>query len=61
MPEWRKSSRSVADDKDGDCVEVAFLAPSVAVRDSKLPEGGTLLLPASAWAHFVGEVRRGAE
>lgn len=41
---WRKSSRST--DK-ANCVEVALTGSAVAVRDSKHPTGGTLILPRS--------------
>ncbi|WP_158887068.1 DUF397 domain-containing protein [Amycolatopsis anabasis] len=50
---WRKSSRSSAISDQDECVEVAFVEPAVAVRDSKRPEGGALVLPAAAWRHFV--------
>lgn len=48
---WRKSSRS-GNGNNGDCVEVAFAGPKVAVRDSKNPVA-TLAVPRSAWAAFV--------
>ncbi|MFE2063824.1 DUF397 domain-containing protein [Streptomyces sp. NPDC059467] len=49
---WRKSSYSNGD--GGHCVEVADNIPGlVPVRDSKSPDGPTLLLPATAWAPFV--------
>jgi hypothetical protein len=47
---WRKSSRSNGDGNV--CVEVAFLPGAAAVRDSKHPDGGTLVLPATAWRRF---------
>ncbi|MFD0850979.1 DUF397 domain-containing protein [Actinomadura adrarensis] len=34
-PQWRKSSHS--DDHGGDCVEIANLAPAIAVRDYRSP------------------------
>ncbi|MFF5496247.1 DUF397 domain-containing protein [Streptomyces aquilus] len=40
---WFKSSYS--DNEGGDCVEVAF-ATAIHVRDSKLPFGATVQLPA---------------
>jgi len=38
---------------NGNCVEVAFAELSVAVRDSKSPNQGTLVLPASGWSGFL--------
>ncbi|WP_406435109.1 DUF397 domain-containing protein [Streptomyces sp. NBC_00631] len=49
---WRKPGYSNGD--GGDCPEVAANFPGlVPVRDSKSPEGPTLLLPGTAWAPFV--------
>jgi hypothetical protein len=49
--EWHKSSYS---SQDGNCVEVATNMPgTVAVRDSKDPEGPGLLIPAAEWRAFV--------
>lgn len=50
---WRKSSRSGQDHTNGNCLEVAFTELSVAVRDSKSPDQGTLVLPASGWSGFL--------
>ena len=48
---WRKSSRS---GDQGDCVEVADNLPGiVAVRDSKNPDGGTLILSMEAFRDLV--------
>lgn len=56
-PMWRKSSYSNPD--GGDCVEVADgLNTVVPVRDSKAPEGPTLVIGASAWSAFIGLVTR---
>jgi hypothetical protein len=49
---WRKSSRS-GQGSNGDCVEVAFVGPAVAVRDSKNPAAGALAVPQSAWTVFL--------
>jgi hypothetical protein len=49
---WRKSSYSDSEGKGGDCVEVAHHGPAVAVRDSKAPEQGALLLADAAWTAF---------
>ncbi|MQY06994.1 DUF397 domain-containing protein [Actinomadura macrotermitis] len=40
---WRKASRSV--DNGGNCIEVAAVPSTVAIRDSKDPEGPKLLVP----------------
>ncbi|MFF7713676.1 DUF397 domain-containing protein [Streptomyces sp. NPDC087659] len=53
---WRKSSYSNGD--GGACVEVADgLLGVVPVRDSKLPDGPVLVVPAGAWAAFVTAVK----
>ena len=51
---WRKSSRST--DK-ANCVEVASTSSAVAVRDSKHPTGGTLILTHRAWTEFTTAIR----
>ena len=53
MSNWRKSSRSTQNGSNGNCVEVAFPERSVAVRDSKSPERGNLVLPVAGWASFL--------
>ncbi|MFH0174448.1 DUF397 domain-containing protein [Streptomyces cacaoi] len=54
---WRKSSYS--NTTGGECLEVAEGIPAlVPVRDSKAPSQGALLFGASAWAAFVGAVKR---
>lgn len=54
---WRKSSRS--GENGGNCVEVASLETTVAVRDSKSPDGGMLVFSRSEWAEFVGAAKHG--
>lgn len=49
-PAWLRSSYSST---ASNCVEVGPAGPAVAVRDSKNPDGGTLLVPAASWATFV--------
>ena len=53
---WRTSSYS--GDKNN-CVELASLAAEVAVRDSKDPEGGALLLSRAAWRKVADSVKAG--
>jgi hypothetical protein len=53
---WRKSSFSEA--PDGNCVEVAYGAIAVAVRDSKNAAGPVLTVNPGAWRllqRYVGE------
>jgi hypothetical protein len=52
---WRKSSYSGAN--GGNCVEVAATAPTVAVRDSKDPNGPVLAFGPRAWGQFAGQVK----
>ncbi|WP_431042671.1 DUF397 domain-containing protein [Streptomyces sp. P1-3] len=56
--EWMKSSYSGG---NGACVEVASPAPvTVAVRDSKDPQGPALGFAPESWSAFVADVSRGA-
>lgn len=53
---WFKSSYS--SEAGGNCVEVAPLNPThIGVRDSKNPEGPTLLLPPKAFAALLTHLR----
>ncbi|MGC5009578.1 DUF397 domain-containing protein [Streptosporangium sp. DT93] len=54
---WRKSSLS--GNGGADCVEVASLPGSVAVRDSKDPGGVALLFSSGDWTAFLGRVKTG--
>ncbi|MEU3569255.1 DUF397 domain-containing protein [Kitasatospora sp. NPDC036755] len=55
--QWFKSSHS---NNGGDCVEVAADFPGLApVRDSKDPQGPSLLFPTEAWTSFVTAVHSG--
>ncbi len=57
---WRKSSYS--NGSGGNCVEVADgLAGVVPVRDSKMPDGPVLVVPARAWASFVRALKEAVE
>ncbi|WNV89252.1 DUF397 domain-containing protein [Umezawaea sp. Da 62-37] len=51
-PAWRKSSYS-GGGTNGNCVEVAFVGDVVAIRDSKNPAVGMLLIPAEHWRSFL--------
>jgi hypothetical protein len=53
--EWRKSSYS---SQSGNCVEMARNLPGlVAVRDSKDPDVGRLVVSREAWQVFMKKVR----
>ena len=56
LPEWRKAKRSIG---NGDCVEIAPVGGSIAVRDSKDPAGPVLRYSADAWRAFLSEAGRG--
>lgn len=54
---WREAARSA---HNGGCVEVAASLPGVAaIRDSKRPEGGALIVGRPAFAAFLADVRGG--
>ncbi|MGC4886636.1 DUF397 domain-containing protein [Micromonospora sp. DT227] len=56
-PRWRKSSFS---GNQGNCVEVADnLRDAVAVRDSKDPNGPTLVFSPTSWANFTNGFQNG--
>jgi Domain of unknown function (DUF397) len=54
---WRKSSYS--GHANSNCVEVAAGRRAVAIRDSKNPDGGSLILPGSEWRAFLRRVKEG--
>ncbi len=54
--EWRKSSYSGGGNQ---CVEVAQASASVAVRDSKNPDGDHLIFGIAEWRAFLASVKRG--
>jgi hypothetical protein len=53
---WRKSSYSGP--RDVCCVEIAFAGADTAVRDSKNPAGGALLVGGSSWRRFLATASR---
>lgn len=53
---WRKSTRSSG---TGQCVEVATLHSTTAVRDSKDPAGPALIFAPTQWAAFTAGIRAG--
>ena len=54
---WRKSSHSSG--QGGECIEMADLAPLVAVRDSKHPDGTKLTFSRRAWTVFASQIKDG--
>ncbi|MFI0487462.1 DUF397 domain-containing protein [Actinomadura sp. 9N215] len=56
IEKWRTSSYSGG---TGNCVEVADLAASIGVRDSKAPGTGHISFSPDVWAVFVTKVRDG--
>lgn len=54
---WRKSSRS--GENGNSCVELAYAGRTLAVRDSKNPAGGVLLVEGRAAAGLLGALKAG--
>jgi hypothetical protein len=52
---WHKSTRSNA---NGACVEVANLAGTIGVRDSKDVDGGVLTFELPRWSAFVATLKK---
>jgi len=55
---WRTSSYSGSN--GGACVEVGATGPSVAVRDSKHPDGPLLAFAPGTWKAFTEQVKASA-
>ncbi|MBD2893423.1 hypothetical protein amrb99_23440 [Actinomadura sp. RB99] len=53
---WRKSSYTTSN--GGECVELASRPETVAVRDSKDPDGPRLVFDRHAFASFLTSVKR---
>lgn len=54
---WFVSSRSGGN--QGTCVEVAFAAPYIGIRDSKDRSGPALVFTPTAWSTFVTDLKAG--
>ncbi|MCP9952993.1 DUF397 domain-containing protein [Actinomadura madurae] len=53
---WRKSSYTTAN--GGECVELTAVPGTVAVRDSKYPEGPKLLVTRRAFAALLSDLKQ---
>ncbi|GGL71549.1 DUF397 domain-containing protein [Streptomyces fumigatiscleroticus] len=53
---WFKSSYSGGNETE--CVEAAFVASGVLIRDSKQPTGPRLPVSAEAWCRFLADAVR---
>jgi hypothetical protein len=53
--QWRKATYSSSN--GGNCIEVAAAGRTVAVRDSKDPDGPRLAFGAQAWKTFAAKVK----
>lgn len=50
---WRKSSRSGNTGSNDNCVELAHVDAAIALRDSKTPTDGALVLATPAWSQLA--------
>lgn len=53
---WFTSSYSM---QNGECVQVRYDVPVIAVRDSTWVDGPSLAFPAAAWSAFVAQAKAG--
>jgi hypothetical protein len=53
---WRTSSRS---NGSGMCVELALTPDIAAIRDSKNPTGGTLVISPATWTGLCSAAKKG--
>jgi hypothetical protein len=58
LPGWRKSSYSTGS-SGSNCVEVGDTGHAIALRDSKHPDGPSLLVSPTAWATFTSKIKSG--
>ena len=54
---WRKSSYSTGNGSE--CVEVGDAGQAIAVRDSKNPDGPSLLVSPTAWTTLTRQIKSG--
>ena len=57
-PRWRRATYSSSN--GGNCIEVAAAGHTVAVRDSKDPDGPRLAFGTQAWQAFAARVKASA-
>lgn len=55
--EWRKSSHSTG--QGGDCVELAAITPTIAIRDSKDPNGPHLIVSTATAQTVIDAIKQG--
>jgi hypothetical protein len=58
MIQWRKSSHSQGQG-EGECVEVAGVADTAMIRDSKAPEGPRLAFARAGLRDLISDVKAG--
>jgi len=55
IAQWRKPTRS---EDHGNCVELAVLPHAIAIRDSKAPHAGHLVLTPTTFATLITQAKR---